>query len=248
MTGRNGTALEQLVNLSVEDAGMATSEERWQEITRKCLTYVKADAHNSKLHWDMKYPWIEDPVTLTNNRSGVEGTFLRTEKRFKKEPEWRVAFGAQIHEMVGRKRSSLKRLLPTGRGQYGMSATWWHQTHILSQHLCIWYRIAARGSRDMNEVLLKGPDVLNPIQAVLLRFRRGVQHSVTSRKCTILCGWKTWKCIFTDFSGKTLKTVRLKSKPSPESTLVMSMFAYLEEEHRILEEEMLTMSLLPTMT
>ena len=79
-------------------------------------------------------------------------------------------------------------------------------------------------------------------------------HLVTSKRCIILSGWKTWKCICTDFCGETPRMERLKSTPSPESTLVidqqgciaqlamretakLSMFAHLEEERRILEED-----------
>lgn len=73
---------------------MTLSEER--ELERKSLAYVKADAHSSDPHWDTKYPWIEDPISLPNNRSAADATFLRTEKQLKKEPEWRVAYGAQV--------------------------------------------------------------------------------------------------------------------------------------------------------
>lgn len=44
------------------------------------LTYVRADAHSSKPRLDTKYPWIKDPVSLPNNKSGVGATFLRMEK------------------------------------------------------------------------------------------------------------------------------------------------------------------------
>lgn len=69
---------------------MTLSEEKELEIIRQGLTYVKADVHSPEPHWDIKYPWIEDPSSLPNNRK-VEATFLRTEKQLKKEPEWRPA-------------------------------------------------------------------------------------------------------------------------------------------------------------
>ncbi len=73
---------------------MTLSEERELEIIRQGLTYVKADAHSQEPHWDTKYPWIEDPNNLPNNRNAVEATFLRTERQLKKEPEWRVVYTA----------------------------------------------------------------------------------------------------------------------------------------------------------
>ncbi len=58
---------------------MTLSEEKELEIIKQGLTYVKADAHSDAPHWDTKYPWIEDPTSLPNNRTGVAATFLRTE-------------------------------------------------------------------------------------------------------------------------------------------------------------------------
>ena len=59
---------------------MTLSEERELEIIRKGLTYVKSDLHSQQPHWDTKYPWIEDPSSLPNNKNAVEATFLRTER------------------------------------------------------------------------------------------------------------------------------------------------------------------------
>lgn len=82
---------------------MTRSEERELEIIKQGLTYVKSDVHSQEHHWDTKYPWIQDPSSLANNRNAVEATFLRTERQLKKEPEWHVACTAQVHEMVERK-------------------------------------------------------------------------------------------------------------------------------------------------
>ncbi|CAM4570039.1 unnamed protein product [Leuciscus chuanchicus] len=75
---------------------MTLSEERELEMIRQGLRYVKSDVHSREPHWDTKYPWIEDPSSLPNNRNAVEVTFLRTEKQLKKEPEWRAAYTTQV--------------------------------------------------------------------------------------------------------------------------------------------------------
>lgn len=76
---------------------MTLAEEKELEIIKESLTYVEEDVHSNSPHWHSKYPWIEDPASLPNNRSGIEATFLRTEKQLKREPEWQVAYAAQIH-------------------------------------------------------------------------------------------------------------------------------------------------------
>ena len=105
-----------------------TLSERELEIIRKGLTFVKTDAHSSEPHWDTKYPWIEDPISLPNNKSGVEATFLRTEKQLKKEPEWRVAYGAQVHEMVERRAAKklTKEMIANWRGPV------WYVSHLVA--------------------------------------------------------------------------------------------------------------------
>ena len=58
----------------------------------KELGIIKASL-TKQLHWDAKYPWKEDPVSLLNNRKAVEATFLKAEKRLMKDPMWKEARG-----------------------------------------------------------------------------------------------------------------------------------------------------------
>ncbi|XP_065327919.1 uncharacterized protein LOC135933709 [Pelmatolapia mariae] len=127
---------------------MTLTEER--EIVRNGLTYSTGDDHSSEPHWHAKYPWVEDPATLPNNRKAVEATFIRTEMKLSKEPEWKTAYAAQVHEMVNR-RAAVK----------------------LSKEVLQSWTGPGRGL-SLNDILIEGPDVLNPIRAVLLRFRAGV--------------------------------------------------------------------------
>ncbi len=82
---------------------MTLSEERELEVVRSGLTYVLIDDHSERPHWHARYPWIEDPATLPNNRKAVESTFLRTERQLAKELEWKAAYAAQVHDMVNRR-------------------------------------------------------------------------------------------------------------------------------------------------
>lgn len=64
------------------------------------LTHVMSDDHSTEPHSHAKYLWVEDLQSLPNNRSAVQATFLRTERKLAKEPNWKVAYAAQVHEML----------------------------------------------------------------------------------------------------------------------------------------------------
>ncbi|KAI4905882.1 hypothetical protein NFI96_001271 [Prochilodus magdalenae] len=103
---------------------------------------------------------------------------LRREKQLRKEPEWLTAYTAQVHEMV--ERGAAKRL---------MIEDWkgpvWYVSHLVAPNphsvttpvRLVWNSSQKFHGVSMNDLLLKGPDVLNPVRAVLIRFRRGV-HAV----------------------------------------------------------------------
>lgn len=151
------------------------------EIIKQCLTYVKADDHSDVPHWDAKYPWVEDPTSLPNNKNGVEATFLRTEKRLRREPDWQTAYAAQVHEMEwGAAKKLTKEMLDNWKGPV------WYVSHLVAPKphsvttpvRLVWYSSQKFKGLSMNDLSLKGPDVLNPIRAVLLRFRRGEYGSL----------------------------------------------------------------------
>ena len=156
---------------------MSLSDERELAIVKAGLTFREKDAHSEESHWDAKYPWKEDPATLPNNRKAVEATFLRTEKRLEREPAWKEAYSKQIHEMVDRG-AAVK--LTKSRMEEWTGSAWWvsHLTAPNPHSVTTPVRIVWDSSQEykgvsLNSILLKGPDVLNPIRAVLLRFREG---------------------------------------------------------------------------
>lgn len=117
-------------------------------------------------------------VSPTNNRRAVKATFLRTEKQLLKEPEWEMAYALQFYVMVNRKAAvnvSEEKL-----------ASWtgsvWYISHLIAPNPhsgSTPVRLVGNSSQkyrglSLNDMLLKGLDVRNPIRAVLLRFRAGV--------------------------------------------------------------------------
>ncbi len=159
---------------------MSLADEKELEIIKAGLTFREKDAHSDQPHWDAKYPWKENPASLPNNRKAVEATFLRAEKRLMKDPLWKEAYMKQVHEMVGRGAAVklTKEVMDSWNG-----AVWWvsHLTapnphSVTTPVRLVWNSSQEFGGVSMNSILLKGPDVLNPIRAVLLRFRE-VEHA-----------------------------------------------------------------------
>lgn len=154
---------------------MTLGEERELEKIKECLTYVQADKHCGTPHWDAAYPWKGDPSTLPDNRRAVEATFLNTEKRLEREPKWKAAYREQIHEMVSRGAAAklTKGEIDTWKGPT------WYISHLVAPNphstttpvRIVWNSSQEYLGVSLNDLLHKGPDVLNPIRGVLLRFR-----------------------------------------------------------------------------
>lgn len=157
---------------------LTLAEEREMEMVKDGLTYVNGDHHSPEPHWHAKYPWTEDPASLPNNKKAVEATFLRTEKQLAKEPEWKTAYTSQVHEMVNRKAAVKlsQEVLQSWTGPV------WYISHLIAPNphsvstpvRLVWNSSQKYRGLSLNDILIKGPDVLNPIRAVLLRFRAGV--------------------------------------------------------------------------
>jgi len=161
---------------------MTLAEEREVEIMKEGLTYVKGDSHSEEPHWHSRYPWLEDPASLPDNKRTVEAPFLRTEKQLAKEPEWKVAYTSQVHDMVDRGAAIKlsKEAINNWKGPV------WYVSHHIAPNphsvttpvRLVWNSSQKCRGVSLNDLLMKGPDVLNQIRAVLLRFRCGVHAAL----------------------------------------------------------------------
>lgn len=238
---------------------MTLAEEREMEIIRNGLTYVAGDDHSPEPHWHAKYPWTEDPATLPSNKRAVEATFLRTEKQLSRESEWKVAYAAQVHEMVDRKAAVKlsKDILQSWTGPV------WYISHMIAPNphsvttpvRLVWNSSQKYQSLSLNDMLIKGPDVLNPIRAVLLRFRTGVYAALGDIRKMYNSVWLENREVHlhrflwrdtedTEIEDFAITRVNIGDKPAGciaqvamRETANLPAFNHFKEERRIVQED-----------
>lgn len=238
---------------------MTLAEEREFEIIKGGLTYKEEDAHTPTPHWDAKYPWTEDPASLPNNKRAVQACFLRMEKQLSKEPDWKVAYTTQIHEMV--ERGAAIKL--TSEAMDRWNGPVWYVSHLVAPNphsvttpvRIVWNSSQKYKGVSMNDLLLKGPDVLNPIRAVLLRFRQGVHAALGDIKKMYNSVWLEeremhlhrflWRDSPEEEIGEyAITRVNIGDKPAGciaqlamKETASLPNFIHLEDERRVIEED-----------
>ena len=145
-------------------------EERGLELIDKNLKYDYQDGR-----WIAEYPWIKNPSALPDNRRVAVATLISTEKRLLKNPQHAKIYDMQIRDMVARDvaRKLSEEELNSYKGPI----------HYISHHEVLKpdskstpVRIVFNSSAKymghvLNEYWAKGPDLLNNLVGVLIRFR-----------------------------------------------------------------------------
>ena len=237
---------------------MSLADERELEIIKAGLTFREKDAHSGESHWDAKYPWKEDPASLPYNRKAVEATFRRTEKRLDQDPTWKEAYARQIHKMI--ERGAAVKLTETMKQKWS-GAVWW-VSHLAAPNphsvttpvRIVWDSSQVFKGVSLNSILLKGPDVLNPIRAVLLRFREGEHAAIGDVKKMYNSVWleeqemHVHRFLWRDSPQDALEDyavvrVNMGDKPAGciaqvamRETAKLPQFANLVEERKVIEE------------
>lgn len=114
------------------------------------------------------------------------------EKQLSKELEWKIAYATQIHEMVERGAA----MKPMSEVMKKWTGRVWYVNHLapnphsVTTAVCIvWKSSQNYKGVSMNDLHLKGPGVLNPIRAVLLRFRESVHADLRDVKKVYIFVW-----------------------------------------------------------
>jgi len=221
---------------------MTLAEERELKIIRDGLTYVTEDNHCKEPHWHAKYPWLEDPISLPNNRGAVEATFLRMEKQLAKE-------SYQSYQLSEETIADC-------------SGPVWYVSHLIAPNhhsvttpvRLVWNSSQRFRGVSMNDLLVKGPDILNQIR-VLLRFRSGVYAALGDIKKMYNSVWledremHMHRFLWRDFEDEELEEyavtrVNIGDKPAGciaqlamRETANFPSFAHLEAERRVLHQD-----------
>ena len=149
---------------------MTLKEEREYELIHKNLNY---DSNERK--WEAHYPWIKDPNLLPNNKMAVAKNLRNTEKRLLNDPELAVLYDDQITDMLSR---GVCRKLTKDEADKYSGPTFYIPHHLVykpdskSTPIRLVFNSSANyNGHVLNEYYAKGPDMLNNLLGVLLRFR-----------------------------------------------------------------------------
>lgn len=89
----------------------------------------------------------------------------------------------------------------------------WYVSHLVAPNphstttpvWLVWNSSQKFKGLSMYDLILKGPDVLNPIRAVFDSGRECLLLLETLKSCITLSGWKSVKCTFTSSFGEILR-------------------------------------------
>ena len=143
----------------------------------KELALIEKNLHYDQeaKRWIAEYPWIRDPKDLPDNKKAAFAKLISTERRLAKNSEHAKVYKEQIQDMVNR--GVARKLTKTELRNYK------GPIHYISHHEVLKpdskstpVRIVFNSSAKymghvLNEYWAKGPDLLNNILGVLLRFR-----------------------------------------------------------------------------
>jgi hypothetical protein len=125
--------------------------------------------------WQVAYPWKKDPSTLPDNRSQAEGKLESTERRLAKHPEHAKAYDNQMKEMtkLNFSRKLSEEEVKSYKGPVHYIA---HHAVVRPDKKSTPVRIVFNSSssyrgHSLNDYWFKGPDLLNNLFGVILRFR-----------------------------------------------------------------------------
>ncbi|XP_041453627.1 uncharacterized protein LOC121406824 [Lytechinus variegatus] len=156
------------VSCQCQETKLTIDEQKEEEI-------IRASSQKKGKQWEIGYPWQRDPNELPDNKSQAVKILESTEKRLYRNPEHAEAYNKQIHELE--EMGFAKKLTAADIEKYE------GPVHYISHHAVVRpekkstpIRIVFNSSASyqghrLNEYWMKGPDLLNSLVGVLLRFR-----------------------------------------------------------------------------
>jgi hypothetical protein len=121
--------------------------------------------------------WRDPEVVLPNNRKAAEAQLHALERRLDRDPQIKEAYQASITNDV--EKGYIRKL-----NKHEVQATVSNRINYLTHHPVrnpkkpgkvrrVYNAAAKYGGKSLNDFIYTGPDLLNPLFGVLLRFRQG---------------------------------------------------------------------------
>ena len=145
-------------------------EERELKLIEEGLQY-KGD------HWVARYPWLRSPLELPDNYTYAVARLKSLERRLLRNPERCKIYQQQIDDMISRKvahRLTSKELEEyKGPVYYIAHHEVWKHDSLSTPCRIVFDSSGKFGSYVLNDFWAKGPDLINNLLGILLRFREG---------------------------------------------------------------------------
>ena len=125
--------------------------------------------------WIAQYPWIKDPKDLPNNYTAAYAMLKSTERRLMKDPDLAKTYEEQITDMI--ERGVARKLTESELKEYTGPIYYLSHHEVINEDSkstpCrIVFNSSARFcNQTLNDYWGKGPDMMNNLLGVLMRFR-----------------------------------------------------------------------------
>ena len=161
--------------MGVEVEPCVCEADKLTQAEREEAEIISKSCEKEGKQWKVPYPWEKNPMLLPDNKSLAMKRLESTERRLKKDPEKGVAYDKQMEEMKEMKFS--RKLSEEEMDNYKGPVHYIpHHAVIRPEKKSTPVRIVFNSSsvyqgHALNDYWLKGPDILNNLFGVVLRFR-----------------------------------------------------------------------------
>ena len=148
-------------------SGFSVNDERAVSIWNETICHDKG-------HYEMGIPFKQQPPSLPNNKSVAEHRLELLGKRLKKDPELCVKYCTEIHDLLDK---GYAQKVQDDQSDKEEGPTWYLPHHpVIHQKKLDKVRIvfdcaAKYLGTSLNDQVLKGPDFMNNLLGILIRFR-----------------------------------------------------------------------------
>ena len=145
---------------------------------RRFLDIMKRAAHKNELgNWEMPLPFRSSDITMPNNRSQAAHRINGLFRSFQRKPQLEKDYFAFMGKVVDRGHAA--EIPPDRLGVPDREGRVWYLPHFAVYHprkpeqvRVVFYASAEFHGVSLNKELLSGPDQMNSLLGVLVRFRQ----------------------------------------------------------------------------